>query len=92
MLYDESSCSFCGKDQHEVKTLVIGTHSDMAYICDECVAICSSMLHRDVVSTKEEMYLRMENEQVSKAYKDYLMTIRLVTGKKTWSLFDDEEE
>lgn len=34
-------CSFCGKHQTEVKKLIEGPS---AYICDECVALCSSIL------------------------------------------------
>lgn len=30
-------CSFCGKNQHEVRKLIAGTTS---FICDECVSIC----------------------------------------------------
>ena len=34
-------CSFCGKEKGEVKTLVAGPK---AYICDECVALCSDIV------------------------------------------------
>ena len=41
-------CSFCGKDQHAVKTLFKGlTQRDSlmsVYICDECVGICNDIL------------------------------------------------
>jgi ATP-dependent Clp protease ATP-binding subunit ClpX len=35
-------CSFCGKNQQEVHHLVAGPQ---VYICDECIALCSEMLH-----------------------------------------------
>jgi len=34
-------CSFCGKSQHAVKTLIAGPS---VFICDECVELC-----RDIV-------------------------------------------
>jgi ATP-dependent protease Clp ATPase subunit len=34
-------CSFCGKAQTEVKTLVSGPG---VFICDECVELCQSMI------------------------------------------------
>ena len=35
-------CSFCGKNQSEVKKLIAGPS---VYICDECVALCLSLIH-----------------------------------------------
>jgi hypothetical protein len=34
-------CSFCGKNQHEVRKLIAG-HS--VHICDECVRLCSGIV------------------------------------------------
>jgi ATP-dependent protease Clp ATPase subunit len=34
-------CSFCGKSQEEVKTLVAGPG---VFICDECVQLCQSII------------------------------------------------
>ena len=36
-----SSCSFCGKEQHEVKKLIAGL---AVFICDECVELCRGIL------------------------------------------------
>ncbi len=38
-------CSFCGKPQSQVKKLIAGTH---AYICDECVALCSDIIQQEL--------------------------------------------
>ncbi len=35
-------CSFCGKNQHEVKKLVSGPS---VFICDECVTLCNEIIH-----------------------------------------------
>ena len=37
-------CSFCGKSQHEVSKLVAGP---TAFICDECVDICTDVVEPD---------------------------------------------
>lgn len=37
-------CSFCGKHQREVKTLIAGA---AVFICDECVGLCHDMLRDD---------------------------------------------
>jgi ATP-dependent Clp protease ATP-binding subunit ClpX len=42
----ELRCSFCDKAQDKVAKL-IAAPSTSAYICDECVAICSSILRDD---------------------------------------------
>jgi hypothetical protein len=35
-------CSFCGKSQEEVKTLVAGPG---VFICDECTALCQAVIN-----------------------------------------------
>jgi len=37
-------CSFCGKNQHEVKKLIAGPS---AYICDECVELCVNYIDEE---------------------------------------------
>lgn len=34
-------CSFCGKSQREVKTLIAGPN---IYVCDECVSLCNEII------------------------------------------------
>ena len=38
-------CSFCNKSQDQVKKLIAGPNG--AYICDECVGICSDILDEE---------------------------------------------
>ena len=51
-------CSFCGRDQHQVKTLFKGlTNKDTlgsVYICDECVVTCHDRLRRDELTKVED--------------------------------------
>jgi hypothetical protein len=39
-------CSFCGKNQHEVKSLVAGPH---VFICDECIDVCSDIIDEQLL-------------------------------------------
>ena len=44
-------CSFCGKNQEEVKKLIAGPD---VHICDECIKLCNDILHQNVVSDLKE--------------------------------------
>ena len=46
------SCSFCSKNQDEVKKLIAGPG---VYICNECVDLCVDILHEEMekVSTND---------------------------------------
>jgi len=37
------ACSFCGKNQREVKKLIAGP---TVYICDECIELCNDIIRR----------------------------------------------
>src|SRR3984957_16045548 len=39
-------CSFCGKNQHEVRKLVAGP---AVYICDECVDLCTGIVDEQLL-------------------------------------------
>ena len=54
MIYDEASCSFCGKSQSEVGRLIAGAN---AFICDECVAMCSDIIGRPAKSSAKQINL-----------------------------------
>ncbi|MDX2175284.1 MAG: ATP-dependent Clp protease ATP-binding subunit ClpX [Candidatus Sumerlaeia bacterium] len=51
-------CSFCGRDQHQVKTLFKGLSnresSGSVYICDECVVMCGERLKREELARADE--------------------------------------
>ena len=44
-------CSFCGKNQHEVRKLIAGPS---VFICDECVELCNDIIREEVSESKEE--------------------------------------
>ena len=37
-------CSFCGKDQQDVRKLIAGPK---VFVCDECIGICNNILAED---------------------------------------------
>jgi ATP-dependent Clp protease ATP-binding subunit ClpX len=45
------NCSFCGKDQEEVKKLIAGP---AVYICDECIDLCNEIVHEELDSEKTD--------------------------------------
>ncbi|WP_426457174.1 ATP-dependent Clp protease ATP-binding subunit ClpX [Staphylococcus cohnii] len=44
-------CSFCGKDQDQVKKLVAGSG---VYICNECIELCSEIVEEELAQTESE--------------------------------------
>ena len=44
----EKKCSFCGKPQADAHKLIAGV--DGSFICDECVAVCHSMMEETAES------------------------------------------
>jgi len=59
-------CSFCGRDQHQVRTLFRGLPNRQSattvYICDECIHQCYERLRTDRLSQPEESYLEATRE------------------------------
>ena len=52
--YDEKrqlKCSFCGKNQEQVRRLIAGPN---VYICDECIELCSEIIEDEFEETIEE--------------------------------------
>jgi len=52
-------CNFCGKPQSQVERLIAGRN---AYICNECVALCTSILNDSEEPDKEEGGAREERD------------------------------
>ena len=45
-------CSFCGKNQHEVKKLIAGPS---VFVCDECVELCNDIIREESHEVLEEI-------------------------------------
>jgi len=44
-------CSFCGKNQNEVRKLIAGPS---VYVCDECVDLCNDIIREEIMEDKPE--------------------------------------
>ena len=55
-------CAFCGRDQSEVKKLVMGND---VYICNECIEVCSEILEKDQEQAPENI-LRKSLDEIPK--------------------------
>jgi len=62
---DNLFCSFCGKNQKEVKKLIAGP---AVYICDECIQLCSEIIEEE----KEQDAEVLEQSYLPKEIKDML--------------------
>ena len=65
-------CSFCRKTQDQVDTLISNPSDSRVFICNECVAVCNSVLeeHRKAKAATVEARLRasvLEEHERAKA-------------------------
>ena len=47
-------CSFCGRTEEQVHKLIAGPEG--AYICDECIGICSEIIDEELAETQNEIH------------------------------------
>lgn len=59
----ELKCSFCGRDQSEVKRLIAGPG---VYICDECIELCSEIIEEDFGGENEHEEQPKQPEKLPK--------------------------
>lgn len=72
---DKIRCSFCGKSQQQVRKLIAGPNG--AYICDECVDICSEIIDEELMDAPNA-----DTEQAA-------FDINLLTPQEMKSFLDD---
>ena len=72
MARDSIRCSFCGKKQEQVGRIIAGPN---VYICNECVELCSSILHDEMHNSLNEQQLELPDTlptpQQIKTYMDH---------------------
>ena len=68
-------CSFCGKDQDQVKKLVAGSG---VYICNECIELCSEIVEEELAQNTSE---DLRNYQLLKKLWITSMNMSLVRKK-----------
>ena len=70
MARNEIRCSFCGKRQEQVKRIIAGPN---VYICNECVELCSTILHEEMhsgVAPEFQISDKLPTPKEIKAYMD----------------------
>jgi ATP-dependent Clp protease ATP-binding subunit ClpX len=75
---DNLFCSFCGKNQKEVKKLIAGP---AVYICDECIQLCSEIIEEETVKEAGELSHLMIPKEIKARLDEYV--IEQETAKKT---------
>lgn len=60
-------CSFCNKNQNQVKKLIAGPR---AYICDECVQICLEIITEEKIATQRHEKPKLPKPEDIKTFLD----------------------
>ncbi len=67
---DNLFCSFCGKNQKEVKKLIAGP---AVYICDECIQLCSEIIEEENEKEAGEFENLMIPHEIKHNLDDYVI-------------------
>jgi ATP-dependent Clp protease ATP-binding subunit ClpX len=67
---DNLFCSFCGKNQKEVKKLIAGP---AVYICDECIQLCSEIIEEENEKEAGDFENLMIPQEIKKRLEDYVI-------------------
>ena len=79
---DSLYCSFCGKNQKEVKKLIAGP---TVFVCDECVELCMDIIKEDNKNTKIKVKENIPKpREINSFLNDYV--IGQESAKKTLSV------
>jgi len=67
---DNLFCSFCGKNQKEVKKLIAGP---AVYICDECIQLCSEIIEEESEKGAEGADSLLAPKEIKEMLDDYVI-------------------
>jgi len=67
---DNLFCSFCGKNQKEVKKLIAGP---AVYICDECIQLCGEIVEEESQKAPEEIEKILAPKEIKTMLDDYVI-------------------
>jgi ATP-dependent Clp protease ATP-binding subunit ClpX len=95
-------CSFCGKDQYEVRKLIAGP---TVFICDECTEICVDIIKEDskeraaeaasLIPTPKEIYEKLNQYVIGQDKAKKVLSVAVYNHYKRLESFtkkDDEVE
>ncbi len=68
--HDNLFCSFCGKNQNEVRKLIAGP---AVYICDECIQLCSEIIDEENEKETEEQDINLIPREIKGVLDDYVI-------------------
>lgn len=63
-------CSFCGKNQKEVKKLIAGP---AVYICDECIQLCSEIIEEESEKDARDTEVSLAPKEIKVMLDDYVI-------------------
>ncbi|TVR00671.1 MAG: ATP-dependent Clp protease ATP-binding subunit ClpX [Desulfovibrionales bacterium] len=63
-------CSFCGKNQDQVRRLIAGPD---VYICDECVTLCEEIINQDEIDTEQQDGRLLTPEELHKKLDEFVI-------------------
>lgn len=79
---DKVRCSFCGKNQDEVRRLIAG---QTVYICDECIDLCNDIILEEGANEKAAVMQRLLTpKEINQRLDEYI--IGQVQAKKVLSV------
>jgi ATP-dependent Clp protease ATP-binding subunit ClpX len=67
---DNLFCSFCGKNQKEVKKLIAGP---AVYICDECIQLCSEIIEEESEKDAEKLVQGLVPKDIKQRLDEYVI-------------------
>jgi len=67
---DNLFCSFCGKNQKEVKKLIAGP---AVYICDECIQLCGEIVEEESQKVAEDLEPSLIPQEIKAMLDDYVI-------------------
>src|SRR5210317_2507073 len=67
---DNLFCSFCGKNQSEVRKLIAGP---AVYICDECIQLCSEIIEEESEKDRDDTEYLLAPKEIKIMLDDYVI-------------------
>lgn len=67
---DNLFCSFCGKNQKEVKKLIAGP---AVYICDECIQLCGEIIEEESEKDAERLVQTLIPQEIKRKLDEYVI-------------------
>lgn len=67
---DEFKCSFCGKNQRDVKRLIAGAN---AFICNECIELSADIIAEELLQESESEFTLLKPKEIVEKLSEYVI-------------------